>query len=164
MSKKTKDLKIDVYKTVIKKDGIIDLKALYENVNEIAKSYGYEVLEKEQKKEKDEISLVWKLEKKLDPYFKSNIEIELKSVKCFEVSVERKGKKEKKFKGETIIQYTAVLNKNYKKDFGDTKFQNFLRRSYEEISRMPDLERYEKELTVESINIAKRIKDTLEQF
>ena len=89
MGDNTKDVKNQVFETIIKKVGIIDLDSLYSSMKKLASNYGYNLTEKEQTRKVDagEIILVWNLEKKYDLYTKANINIELKTTKCVEVLV-----------------------------------------------------------------------------
>ena len=166
MPDKTKDVELTVFATTIKKDGLIDLKAVYDVVRAVAKEGGFSLKDKESVNKPDEgkIEYTWSIDKKLDPYVKVETEIAVLAWKCAEVLVERKGKKVKMHKAETLIKIKAVMKKNYKLNFGKTKFQDFLRRAFEKTLKKPLLERYEKEFVGEMLNLVSRIKKTIEQF
>ncbi len=150
---------------VLRHEGIFDHEALYKATSAWAEDYGYHKMERDMTRkyapDGGEYKIKWLLVRNADDYVRYEVAVEIWVWKGIEVTVEEQGKKVKRTKGTVDVIMKSKLIKNYEKDFGPTRWPQFIRQITERFFRKQLLEDHEKKLYREFLDLQNRYKEIL---
>ena len=148
--------------------GLVDFDKLFNELTDWFTSNKYKLVIKNithsMKPDGGEIKVEFEAAREVSPYIKFKAYIEIILLRGKEVTVERAGKKQKMRKGELEIRLKTSYEKNHKKTFSKSDFQEFLRQVYEKYIAKNVILGYEIKLWKEGNEIIELIKDVLESF
>jgi len=131
----------------VTKEGVFNLKEVYDLINEFLGQRGYDVVEKEQvRNESGKLVIKYEAEKKADDYTKFVINVSITGVGVKEVELKNK----KAFSGKFTVKIEAKLKKDYEDTWDQGPFQRFLRGIYDKFVLGSKFDQYGKDLTDEA--------------
>src|SRR3989344_4510073 len=115
--------------------GLVDFDKLFNEITGWFESNKYKLIIKNltnsTKPDGGEIKVEFEATREVSSYIKFKIYVEMGLLRGREVTVEKSGKKQRMRKGELEIRLKTSYEKNIKKTFGKSEFQDFFRQVYE---------------------------------
>jgi len=137
------------------KEGVFNLKEVYNLINEFLCQRGYDLTEKEQMyNEEGKLKIKYEADKKADDYTKFIIEITITGAGTKEVELKNK----KASSGKFSIKIEAKLKKDYEDTWDKRPFQKFMREIFDKFVLGSKFDRYSKELTDEAYALYNELK------
>ena len=142
----------------IGKEGVFDLKEVYNLVNTFLLQRGHDVTEKEHAyDEKGSLKIKWEAERKVDDYTKFCIEVTITGSGVKDVEL----KKKKALSGKFSIKLESYLKKDYEDTWEQRPIQKFLRGLYDKFIIGSKFDKYAKELKEETYALYNEVKSYL---
>jgi hypothetical protein len=146
---------------MIKQHAVFDLEQLYKTIHSFAEEYKYFFNEKNfTKKDKSdgmEFQIEWALERKVTPFIKFKIDVEIWSLRTTKED-------HNKYKGELEMNFDANMEMDWQKNWESNTFTKFLRNTYIYYLKKQYFLNYAGKCWEETYDLHSRVKTILHQF
>ncbi len=147
---------------LLRHSGFFDIARMLKSLKEKLNEFGYKIITDKEHTESlsaagKETKFVWACKKEVTDYIKFEIEITIITIRQIDVIVDKK----KMQRGDFEFRIKAVMIKNYKKTFMDSKMGEIQRHLYEKIIVPLKLEDREDRLLEEARDLISLVKEHL---